>query len=119
MRRFLVSFIMSCLLVGQSFSVAQANCQHRSAHDHAVARQSRDGKVAAAARAEETAATVVEKKGAVAADAPSISLAVMVPAASFVREGRSVDLLPWPRTAGPPLSSSTNRPLLRPPLSQS
>ena len=59
-----MTLIMSALFLGQGVSVAAAMCRHGSADAHATARDSRDGSISAAALAEETAASVVEKKGA-------------------------------------------------------
>ena len=115
MRRLVVFLAISCLFLGQGFSVAAAVCQHRSAHDHALARVSRDVKVSEAAHTEDTAAAVAEKKGASLSSSLSMAVAVLAKDAAWVSQRHSGYSLPWPRMSGPETESSTVIPLLRPP----
>jgi hypothetical protein len=116
MRRFWVFLVISALFLGQGFSVAAAICHHRDARDHAMARQSRDPVVAAAALGEETAASVVEKKGALAAGSLSLAVAVLAPALELATERHSGLVLAWSRAEVDTLEGSITSPLLRPPL---
>ncbi len=116
MRRLVVFLILAGLFLGQGFSVAAAVCQHRSAHDHAMALHSHDGAVAEAAQAEETAASVVEKKGALAGSSLALEAAVLAPAPSLAPPGGSHQAVPWPMNNRPELGRSDPAPLLRPPL---
>ena len=50
------------LVIGHGSSVAAAICRHQDAHEHALARESRDPIVAAVPLAEEAAAADVAKK---------------------------------------------------------
>jgi hypothetical protein len=117
MRRFIVCLIISALFLGQSFSVAAAMCRHGSAHNHAVARQSKDGSVAAIAKAEDTAASVVEKKGALSGGNPvSPALAELPPALMLAEPNPQARALPWPGAGDTALKGNAITPLLRPPL---
>ena len=116
MRRLLLSLVMATLFFSQGFSVAAAVCQHRSVRDHAMARESRDRAVAAAAFAEESAASVVEKKGSSFGSLTSTAAAVLP---SIVRADRAQEVSgtqPWYTTEGPELGRRATEPLLRPPL---
>ena len=111
-----MTLIMSALFLGQGVSVAAAMCRHGSADAHATARDSRDGSVSAAALLEETAASAVEKKGALSGSAALHTTVVDLPPALILAE-HDVDVRPrpWPATAAlAPVGQST-APLLRPP----
>jgi hypothetical protein len=117
MRRFVVFLIVSALFLGQGFSVAAAMCRHGGAHNHAMALRSRDGSVAAAAKAEETAASVVDKKGELSAGNALYSvLADLPPGLMLADRSEEARALPWPAGGEAALKSSGLSPLLRPPL---
>ena len=108
--------IMSALFLGQGVSVAAAMCRHGSADAHATARDSRDGSVSAAALFEETAASVVEKKGALSGSASlHTTVADLPPALILVEHNVDVRPRPWPATAALALVGQSTSPLLRPP----
>ena len=111
-----MTLIMSALFLGQGVSVAAAMCRHGSADAHATARDSRDGSVSAAALSEETAASVVEKKGALSGSASLHTTVVDLPPALILAE-HYVDVRPrpWPATAALALVGQSTAPLLRPP----
>lgn len=109
--------IMSALFLGQGVSVAAAMCRHGSADAHATARDSRDGSVSAAALLEETAASVVEKKGALSGSASLHTTVADLPPALMILAEHNVDVRPrpWPATAALALVGQSTSPLLRPP----
>lgn len=117
MRQLVIFLIVSALFLGQGFSVAAAMCRHGSAREHAMARDSRDGKVAAAAKAEDTAASVVERKGALAGSSSLYSqVADLPPALALAERGPNVRGLPWHGRDVMALDGEAQSPLLRPPL---
>jgi len=113
----LISWLMIfTLVIGNGSFAAAAICQHRSAADHIVARQSHDPGIAAQALTEETAAEVKSKKGS-ASTAPSLSLpAMMMPSDAFEFQAPIAEVLGQPiaQDTAPPGTSPA--PLLRPPL---
>ena len=115
MFRLLTRLILSALFLGQAFSVAGAVCQHGSARDHALARESRDGAVAATAQAEETAASVVAKKGALSGGIASVATAILASIPLVNLPPKESERLDWLTTDGPFLARLDTGPLLRPP----
>lgn len=116
MHRFLVGLLMTALLLAQGISVPAAMCRHGSVREHAAALASRNGAISAAAIAEDAAASVVDKKGALSvanslysavADLPRVEMLADQP--QIVRDHH------WHGTGSPPLEGEATAPLLRPP----
>ena len=102
------------LLIGHSSSVAAAICKHQDAHEHALARESRDASVAAVPLAEEAAATHSKKSPQTPGSAihwPTDLLPATLPAVPF-RLAEQLRLRPGDQA---PLASASIRPLLEPP----
>ena len=115
MTRFLTIFMILALVIAHGSSVAAAVCHHQNAHEHALARASRDAKVAAVPLAEEAAAAVDSKKGSSSAAASIHSPVEMLPAAMPAvpfRAAERIRLRPADQAA---LASASVRPLLQPP----
>lgn len=108
---------MTALFLGQGFSVAAALCRHGGAVEHAIARKSLDKAVASVAEAEEAAALVVEKKGALSGASSIHSIWAALPTSLWLAERTSnVGGLAWPADDELALTSEATTPLLRPPL---
>lgn len=114
MRSILALLVIITLVAGQGSSAAWAICHHKNAQDHAAARQSRDGSVAAVAFTEEAAASVDVKKGSTSA-APSLSASAMVLPVVAVIPIRNSKPVRRRIGDGPPLNGASLRPLLQPP----
>lgn len=116
MARLLTLLMIITLVVANGSAVAGAVCRHRDAREHAIARQSQDAKVAAAALTEEAAAAVASKKGALGS---SVSLSLppgILPAAALPCAPAAVEpMCGSPRQAAT-LSGRSIRPLLEPPV---
>jgi hypothetical protein len=116
MARLLTLLMMITLGVANGSAAAGAMCLHRDARAHAVARQSRDAKIAAVALTEEAAAAAVSKKGALGSSA-SLSLpAYVLPGAALAPAPHAAEPMQGPQMDSPPLSSRSIRPLLEPPV---
>jgi hypothetical protein len=61
--RILTALMMVALVAAQGPAFAASACRHHGAVQHALARQSEDPRIAAAALDEERAAATIEKKG--------------------------------------------------------
>jgi hypothetical protein len=115
MRVLLKLMMVLAIVVGNGSSVAAAICQHRNASEHALARASRDAKVAAAALTEETAASVNAKKGS-PGNSNSTAPSDMLAPASLMIPPRSLEPLRLRARDAPILAGTSLPPLLRPPL---
>ena len=114
MTRFLALLMIVTLVIGHGSSVAAAICQHQDAHEHALARESRDARVAAIPLAEEAAAADSKKAGQSPSSSihwPTDLLPATLPAVPF-RVIEPVRLRPAGQI---PLASASVRPLLEPP----
>ena len=116
MARLLTLLMMIMLVAANGSAVAGAICHHRDAREHAIARQSQDAKVSAAALTEEAAAAVASKKGAMGSNASLALPAYILPDATIP---------PAPGDAGPcegdrsmpgRCRADPIRPLLEPPV---
>ena len=117
MRRLLTCLLMAALLLGQSFAVSAAMCRHGSVREHALARESTNKIIAAAAVSEETAASVLEKMGALSRmGALDFTIAYLPSAFGFADQSELTQPLRWPMLAYSALEGETSKPLLRPPL---
>jgi len=116
MARLLTLLMMLTLVVANGSAAAGAVCRHGDARAHAIARQSTDAKIAAAALTEETAAAAASKKGALGGSA-SLSLpAYIVPQAAPAFAPRAAEpVRGWTREPAP-LPGRSIRPLLEPPV---
>src|SRR5688572_7397039 len=102
------------MLIGHSSSVAAAICQHQDAHEHAVARESRDALVAAVPLAEEAAAADSKKTS----QSPGTTIhwpTDLLPAALPPVPLRVIEPIRLRPTSPPRLASTTIIPLLQPP----
>ncbi len=116
MARLLTLLMIVVLVAANGSTVASAICRHRDASEHAMARQSRDAKVAAVALSEEAAAGVASKNGALGSSA-SLSLpAYIVPEAAVPPAPRAAEPARSPQAEAPPLPGRSIRPLLEPPV---
>jgi hypothetical protein len=116
MARLLTLLMMIALLVANGSAAADAMCRHRDAREHAIARQSQDAKVAAAALTEEAAAAVGSKSGTLGGNA-SVSLpAYILPSAALTPAPLAAEPLPRPQVQVPPPAGRSVRPLLEPPV---
>jgi hypothetical protein len=116
MARLLTLLMMITLVVANGSAAAGAICKHRDARAHAIARQSSDAKVAAAALTEEADAAAVSKKGALGSNV-SVSLpAYILPGAALTPAPSAVEPARRPQLETTPLSSRSIRPLLEPPV---
>lgn len=116
MARLLTLLMMITLVVANGSAAAGAMCRHRDAREHAIARQSQDAKVAAAALGEEAAASAVSKKGALGSNiAPSLPAYVLPSAALDLAPARA-EQMRGPQAEPAPLPSRSIRPLLEPPV---
>ena len=112
--RFLALLMILTLVVGHGSSVAAAVCRHQDAHEHALARQSPDARVAAVPLAEEAAAANSKKAG----QSPSSAIhwpADLLPATLPVVPLRIVEPVRLRPAGQIPLASASVRPLLEPP----
>jgi len=117
MRRFVIYLIMSALFLGQGLSVAAAVCHHRDAHEHSMALESRNVTVATVAKSEDTAASVVEKKGALSGASSLYStVADLSPAWMSAGPIKKARALAWPSSDTLAREGKATQPLLRPPL---
>jgi predicted lysophospholipase L1 biosynthesis ABC-type transport system permease subunit len=116
MARFLTLLMILTLVVANGTAVAGAVCRHRDSREHAIARQSQDAKVMAAALTEEAAAALASKKGALGSVA-SLSLpAYVLPAAAPYPLPHAIEPMLGPKLESAPLPSRSIRPLLEPPV---
>ena len=116
MARLLTLLMMITLVVANGSAAADAICRHRDAHEHAIARQSHDARIAATALTEEAAAAMAAKKGALDGGA-SLSLpAYIVPSAALAPAPRAAEPLRGPRAEPLGLPGRSIRPLLEPPV---
>jgi hypothetical protein len=102
------------LLIGHSSSVAAAICKHQDAHEHALARESRDAGVAAVPLAEEAAAAQSKKTSQTPSSAihwPTDLLPAILPSVPF----RVTEPLRLRPAGQAPLASASIQPLLEPP----
>lgn len=113
--RLLTLFMIFGLVVGQGSSMAASVCHHQDAREHALARESRDAKVAAVSIREDAAAAAVAKKASGSADASDHWPAELLPP-------QHQPVLPPPHERFVPrlpaqarLSSTIIPPLLKPP----
>jgi hypothetical protein len=113
--RFLSLLVILTLVIGQGSSVAAAMCRHQDAHAHALARQSRDPRVAAIPLAEEAAAAAVSKKAPQSADGSVHWPADLLPAALPILLLRVLEPIRLRPARAPPLASASILPLLEPP----
>lgn len=114
MTRLLAILMIVTLLIGHSSSVAAAICKHQDAHEHALARESRDATVAAIPLAEEAAAAHSKKTSQSSSNAihwPTDLLPATLPAVPF----RMAEPPRFPPAGQAPLASASIRPLLEPP----
>jgi hypothetical protein len=115
MARLLTILMIVALVIAHGSSVAAAVCHHQDAHEHALARQSRDPKVAAVSLAEDAAGAVDSKKASQSASNsiqwPTDLLPVTLPA-FLSRPVEPIRLRPADQAA---LASASIRPLLEPP----
>ena len=117
MRRLLTCLLMAALLLGQSFAVSAAMCRHASAREHALARQSSNKSVVAAALSEENAASVLEKMGALSRmGALDFTIAYLPSAFGLTDQSELTQPLRWPLLAYSALEGEASKPPLRPPL---
>jgi hypothetical protein len=111
--RIFAILMIVAMLIGHSSSVAAAICEHQDAHEHAMARESRDASVAAVPLAEEAAAQS-KKSSPTSSNAihwPTDLLPATLPVVPF-RTAEPLRLRPAGQT---PLASASIRPLLEPP----
>ena len=103
------------LAIAHGSSVAAAICQHQDAHEHALARESRDPRVAAVPIAEEAAAAAESKKAPQSSSNsihwPTDLLPATLPVVPF-RLVEPIRLKPAGQAA---LASASIPPLLEPP----
>jgi hypothetical protein len=113
--RFLTIFMIVTLVIAHGSSVAAAVCRHQDAHEHALARESRNPNVAAVPLAEEAAAAADSKKGSSSANNsihwPADMLPARLPSVPF----RAVERVRLRPADQPALTSTSRRPLLEPP----
>ncbi|MDB5671118.1 MAG: hypothetical protein JWO25_2077 [Alphaproteobacteria bacterium] len=115
MKCFLSLLMIVTLVIGHGSSVAAAICQHRTAGEHAMARASHDGRIAARALSEEAAANVNGKKAAPADTGASAGPTDMLPPIKLVAPLRTIDPILRRLTDAPSLAGTSHRPLLEPP----
>jgi hypothetical protein len=116
-RRVLALLIMFAMTVSNGAGLAAAMCQHEDVGAHAMALQSADKAVAAAAAGEEAAAAhSSETQGTLADSAPASLAGFILPSDGLTLPPRIED--PTQRYAGKfaRLSGRSLRPLLKPPL---
>lgn len=114
MTRFLAILMIVTFLVGHGSSVAAAICRHQDAHEHALARESRDARVAAVPLAEEAAAADSKKAGQ--SSSSSIHWPTdLLPAALPVVPFRVVEPVRLRPSGQIPLASTSVRPPIEPP----
>jgi hypothetical protein len=102
------------LVIGHGSSVAAAICRHQDAHAHALARESRDPKIAAVSLAEDAAAAEAAKKSSQPANG-SIHWLDLLPAASPGVPARLAEPVRLRPAEQPVLASTSIPPLLEPP----
>jgi hypothetical protein len=115
MARILALFMILALVATQGGAIAAASCRHQNAREHALARESRDPKIAAVSLNEDAAAAVAAKKGSQSADPFSHWHGEMLPAEAatpILRPARRHRPRPGEQAA---LSSAAIPPLLEPP----
>ena len=103
------------LVIGHGGSYAAAICHHQDAQEHAWARQSQDGAVAARAFSEETAASVASKEGAGFSVSPAAWAADMLPNQGLVAPDRTLEPIRTPIVDQTRLASRSVLPQLEPP----
>jgi hypothetical protein len=116
MARLVTLLMMITLVVANGSAAAGAMCRHQDARAHAIARQSQDAKVAGVALAEEAAAALASKKGALGSNASPSLPAYILPCAALSPAPRAVEPMRRPQLQSTPLSSRSIRPLLEPPV---
>ena len=116
MARLLTLLMMITLVVANGSAAAGALCLHRDARAHAIARQSQDAKIAAAALTEEAAAAVASKNGALGSNAALSLPAYVLPEAGLTPAPPAVEPIRARQVEPVPLSSRSIRPLLEPPV---
>ncbi|HMJ93760.1 MAG TPA: hypothetical protein VK472_06650 [Allosphingosinicella sp.] len=115
MVRYLTALLILVVVIAHGSSVAAKVCLHQNAHEHALARQSRDRAVAAIPIAEDAAAAVDSKKGSQAPSSSFHSPMEMLPAALPIvpiRKSETIRLRPGDQLA---LASTRPPPPTRPP----
>jgi hypothetical protein len=114
-RRLLTLLMLLSLVVGQGTSLAASICQHRSLREHIAARQGPDRNAAATALAEEAAASVAGKKGALGGGGVAAGPVLTLPPAAFAMPVRVAEPVRVRIVDEPPLAGTSVRPLLQPP----
>ena len=114
-RRLLTFLMMMTLTIVSGTSIAAAMCQHQNAQEHAVALHGDDKGSAAVAQLEDTAGSVLSKRGALA-DAGAFSLpAFIIPDTSAEVRFSGTELQPLRPADVAKLASLSIAPLLEPP----
>lgn len=115
MLRFLAMLMIVALVIGHGGSYAAAICHHQNAEEHALARLSHDGPVAAKALSEETAASVASKEATGLSASPSAWAADMLPNQGLVAPFRIFEPIRTPIVDQARLASRSVPPQLEPP----
>ena len=115
MARLLTLLMIITLVVANGSAAAGAVCRHLDARAHAIARQSEDANVAAAAMTEEAAADLASKKGALGATVSLAMPACILPDATLAAAPLKVEPMRPMQVESSPLTSRSIRPLLEPP----
>lgn len=115
MARLLSLFMIFALVLTQGSSMAAAVCRHQNAHEHLMARQSQDAKVAAVSLGEEAAAAAVVKKASHSSDASGHWPAEMLPPRSEAVPLPSRERIVFQPPRQARLLSANIAPLLKPP----
>jgi hypothetical protein len=115
MSRLLTLIMILVLVMAHGSSVAAAICRHQNGVEHALALQSSDAGVSAAASSEENAAKAGLKKGAPADSGAASSPADLLPAPVLPVPFRAKEPAERNPADPPVLAGVSMRPLLEPP----
>jgi hypothetical protein len=115
MSRLLTLMMIWVLVMAHGSSVAAAICRHHNGAEHAVALQSSDAGVSAAANSEESAAKAGLRKGAPADSGAASSPADMLPTLGLPVPFRAKEAGERNPADTPVLAGASVRPLLEPP----